>query len=76
MGKVNNSIGVEEFMGWLHDNEEIYASLSREGKRLISNMYGVLKVTVAGVTIWTGHSPVEAVEQFNAITKKYVQPKI
>ena len=70
-----HDIDVEGLMGWLHENDVMYASSSRERKRLTSNMYGMLTVSVAGKTIWTGKSPVEAVEQFNAITEKYVEPK-
>ncbi len=72
---MKNDINLAELQQWLAEEDVTFASSTRERKRLTATFNGTLKVMVAGKTVWQGIQPFSAVEAYNAITEKYVEPK-
>ena len=57
------------------DNEDMtYASSERECKKLVCTLRGGLKVLVGHKVVWEGMQPFAAVEKYNSITEKYIDP--
>jgi hypothetical protein len=71
----HNEITVEGLTTWLTEEEVLYAESSRERKRLTCKLDGTLIVRGAGVVVYQGMVPAEAVEAYNAVTEKYKEPK-
>lgn len=72
----HHTIDLKELQSWLNDDPEVtFASSTRERKRLVASVSGMLTVLIAGKVIWSGTNPSTAVEKYNAITEKYVEPK-
>ena len=74
MKNTPHEITVEGLNDWLRDAQLQYASDSYTRKRLYMEYGGWLRVTVAGETIYNGKSETEAVEAYNNITEKYIDP--
>ena len=72
----NFHIELDALQRWLNDEEVTYAYSAREQKRLVSTLQGGLRVTVAGSIIYEGINPSVAVEQYNSVTDKYIDPTI
>ena len=68
----HHEIMLEELQQWVESEEALYASSSRERKRLTCTLKGTFIVRVAGVVKWQGMQPFSAVEAYNAIIEKYV----
>ena len=47
---------------------------TRENKRLVCSLNGNIKVLVANEVVWQGTQPFSAIEAYNEITEKYVNP--
>ena len=52
----------------------LLTSSSRENKRIVCSLNGNIKVIVAGEVVWQGTQPFSAIEAYNEITEKYVNP--
>lgn len=72
----HHEISVGELQDWLTKEEVVFASSSRERKRLVCSLNGGMKVLVAGQIVWQGIQPFSAVEAYNAIEDKYIDPSI
>lgn len=66
-----HQITVEGLQLWHSQEEALYASSTRERKRLTCTLDGTFMVTVAGRMVWYGREISLAVEAYNAITEKY-----
>ena len=69
-----HEVTLTEFQDWHSKEEVLFASSSRENKRLYCSLNGNIKILVAGEVVWQGIQPFSAVEAYNAITEKYVNP--
>lgn len=67
----HHEIEINGLIEWLSQAEIVYASSSREHKKLVATPNGTLKVTVAGQTVWEGMQPFSAVEAYNSVTEKH-----
>ena len=67
-------VTIEEFQDWYSKEDVLFASSSRENKRLVCSLNGNIKVLVAGKVVWQGTQPYSAIEAYNEITEKYVNP--
>lgn len=67
-----HKIEVEGLVSWLNEAQIMYASSSRERKKLFADTKGNLIITIAGYHVWTGTSPEDAVEIYNAITEEKI----
>lgn len=72
----HHEISVSELQYWLTNEEFVYASSTRERKHLVCSLNGGMKVIVAGQTVWQGIQPFSAVEAYNAIEEKHIDPSI
>lgn len=70
----DNSIKLEDFQTWLSELENTYAMSTRENKRLVITYKGGMKVMVGGEVKWQGTEPYSAIEAYNAISEKWVNP--
>lgn len=64
-----------DLKGWLEEQEAMFAHATRERKRLLCSLKGVMRITVGSRTVWTGTDPKEAVDTYNGITERYTEPK-
>jgi hypothetical protein len=71
----HHTIELKELQDWVSSEEFLFASSSRERKRLTCTANGTLIVRVAGIIVWRGMQPFAAVETYNAITEKYLDEK-
>ncbi len=63
-----HQINIEDFQSWLGDNPLIlYASSSKEQKRLYATTNGNYEVHCKGKVVWKGSQPFEATRQYNKI---------
>ena len=69
-----HTVTLEEFQDWYAKEDVLFASSSRENKRLVCSLNGNIKVLVAGQIVWQGTQPFSAIEAYNEITEKYVNP--
>lgn len=70
-----HEIKLEDLQKWIETMDVTFASSTRERKRLIITLKnGHLRVSVAGTIVWQGTDLASAVEAYNAIAKKYVDP--
>ena len=69
-----HEIDLESLYSWLEEETVMFASSTRERKRLECTLNGTLIVKVAGVAVWRGTQPFEAVERYNSITEPYRNP--
>ena len=69
-----HQITLAELQEWYLDQEVLFASSSRERKRLVCTLNGGYIVRVAGNIVWQGVQPFAAVEAYNAIVDKYDDP--
>ena len=67
-------VTLEEFQDWYAKEDVLFASSSRENKRLVCSLNGNIKVLVASEVVWQGTQPFSAIEAYNEITEKYVNP--
>lgn len=65
-------IEVEYLQEWLSNEECLYAASSKERKRLVCGLNGIMRILVAGDERWRGTDPAMAVDVYNSITEKYV----
>jgi len=71
----HHELDLAEFLKFLEEEPEVlYASSSRENKRLICKLKGNFEVRVGGEVVWSGMQPYSAVEAYNNITKKWIYP--
>lgn len=70
----HHEIKLEDLQKWLLEEETTFASSTRENKRLVCCLNGNLKVIVGGVTIWQGKQPYSAIEAYNGVTEKWINP--
>lgn len=70
----HHQVTLEEFQDWYAKEDVLFASSSRERKRLVCSLNGTIKVLVAGKVVWQGIQPYAAVEAYNGITEKYIDP--
>lgn len=71
MKRKHHEIELEPLQEWINSNEIVYASSSRENKRLVFTMNGYFKLIVTGKVVWQGTQPYSAVERYNEITDKF-----
>ena len=69
-----HTVTLEEFQDWYAKEDVLFASSSKENKRLVCSLNGNIKVLVAGEVVWQGTQHFSAVEAYNGITEKYVNP--
>jgi len=69
----SKKVDKEEFKEWLNGHQVTYASSSREQKRLQVGLDGHITVSVGGVVVY-GSQTLEAVDVYNSITVKYINP--
>jgi len=69
-----HTVTLEEFQDWYAKEDVLFASSSRENKRIVCSLNGNIKVIVAGEVVWQGTQPFSAIEAYNEITEKYVNP--
>lgn len=67
-------IKLEELRQWLIEEEATFASSTRERKKLTSTLSGGLKVYVGSKVVWEGIHPYDAINEYNSITDKYIDP--
>lgn len=67
-----HKVELPELQKWMQTEEVIFASSSRERKRLIATLNGTLKVVVVGEVVWQGMQPFSAVEAYNNVTEKFI----
>lgn len=67
-------ISAEDFRIWLNEMNLTYAKSHRERKRMVVNLRGDIVITVSGKTEWIGTDIDNAVDAYNNITEKYVDP--
>ena len=67
----HHEINLDAFQQWRQEAEILFASSTRERKRLFANLIGGLRIEVDGVTVWQGIQPFAAVEKYNSITEKF-----
>lgn len=70
-----HTVELKELQEWLQSAELIFASSSRERKKLVAVPTGGFIVYVAGEVKWMGIQPFSAVEAYNSITEKYKEEK-
>lgn len=70
----HHEVTLKEFQDWYANQDVLFASSSRERKRLVCSLNGVIKVIVAGKIVWQGIQPFSAIEAYNNITEEYVNP--
>ncbi len=71
-----NTVNLEDFKKWLIDEDVTFSSSTRERKRIAVMFSGIIIVSIAGRPVWQGLDPEVAVEEYNRITKRYVEEKI
>lgn len=64
-----------ELLDFIQKEEVLFASSSREKKRLYVRIRGGFIITVGGKVVHEGMSIVEAVSTYNSITEKYRETK-
>lgn len=69
-----HKIEFDELMKWYQTEEVTFASSTRERKKLVATLFGNFKVIVAGTTIWEGVQANMAVDKYNSVTEKYIDP--
>jgi len=74
MKTIHHEVKIEELQEWLSGQYLTFASSSRENKRLTCDLKGGLRVIVGGVTVWQGIQPYSAMEAYNAVTEKWINP--
>lgn len=67
-----HKIELKDFQDWLEIQGVTFASSTRERKSLVATLNGELKVIVAGVVVWSGVQPFNAVNAYNSVTQKYI----
>ncbi len=67
-----HEVKLEDLQEWVETTEVVFASSTRERKRLTATPNGNLKVVVAGKVIWEGIQPHDAVAVYNSINEKYI----
>jgi len=72
---VPHVVELDELIKWMNEEEVIFASSTRERKRLSCSLRGGFKVTIAGRTVWQGMQPFAAVEAYNNIIEKHLEEK-
>ncbi len=70
----HHEISLEELQEWYSNEYVTYASSSRERKRLECSLNGNFRVSVVGNVVWQGTQLYSAVEAYNTITDKYIDP--
>lgn len=63
----NHQIELTDLQEWMENNEAIYASSSREDKKLVVSMHGGFKLYHKGNIVWEGIQPYRAVEKYNEL---------
>jgi len=70
----HHTIELKDLQKWLEEEEFTFASSTRERKRLVITTNGGLRLYVRGNIVWEGIQPFAAVEKYNSITEKYIDP--
>jgi hypothetical protein len=68
----HHEIDLEGLLKWKEEQDVLYASSSRERKRLSVTLNGHYQVTLAGEVKYKGSDPDLAVLYYNKITEKYI----
>ena len=58
---------VNDLLEWKEKEKVLYASSSKESKRLFANLNGGFEIEVKGEVIWQGIQAYSAVEKYNEI---------
>lgn len=67
-----HTVDISELSKWRSEEWVVFASSSRERKRIECNLYGGMRVTVAGQVIFEHNQAFSIVEVYNSITDKYI----
>ncbi len=68
----HHEIDLNDFQEWLTEAELVYASSTRERKRLVCTPSGNLKIYIGSSVVWQGMQHYAAVEFYNSLTEMYV----
>ncbi len=66
-----HTIEVKELVDFIGSESITFASSTRENKRLIIDLQGIIEVSVAGKIQYQGTNPSVATDVYNSITEKY-----
>ncbi len=71
---MKNDIQLQDLQDWIEGTDVTFAHSPRENKRITCSLNGTIKVTVAGKIIHMGMKTYPAMEAYNSITEKYIDP--
>jgi len=74
MKTLHHEINLKDLQDWLSEEEVLFASSSRERKRLLATLNGNIIIRVAGKEVGRFMQAFPAVEKYNSITEKYTEP--
>ncbi len=70
----HHEIKLEDLQKWIKEMDVTFASSTRENKRLTCCLDGYLQVIVGNAIIWRGKQADLAIEKYNSITEKWINP--
>jgi hypothetical protein len=70
----HHQITLENLQEWISETSVTYASSTRENKSLTCHLNGTIQVIHGNVTVWEGVQLAPAIEVYNSITEKWVNP--
>lgn len=73
-GQKPHEIELSDLQGFIEKEEVTYASSTRENKKLVVTLNGTFKLYVGNIVVWCGIQCYSAVEKYNEITDKYINP--
>ncbi len=70
----HHEVKLEDLSNFIQDEDVTFASSTRENKRLVCCLDGYLHVVHGNAIIWRGRRMDLAVDKYNSITEKWINP--